>query len=172
MQREQLIPHVASTIDSYMKEHNVSIEVAREQIHKLKEESWKDFNSEWLNLDNSYPKPLLERIFNLTRTIHVQSRGQFHKLLQPKGYYPFIIDRTISHSSLVFCHWQPANKLLWYSIVWRFFLHKLLATRIVNVPLCVYMTTYSFTIFLISLFTHCHKLQSEIQEKFKACPII
>ena len=69
VQREQLIPHVASTIDSYMKEHNVSIGVAREQIHKLKEESWKDFNSEWLNPDNSYPKPLLERIFNLTRTM-------------------------------------------------------------------------------------------------------
>jgi glycerol-3-phosphate O-acyltransferase len=69
IQREQLIPHVASTIDSYMKEHNVSIEVAREKINTLKEESWKDFNSEWLNPDNTYPKQLLERIFNLTRTM-------------------------------------------------------------------------------------------------------
>ncbi|WVZ95928.1 hypothetical protein U9M48_041630 [Paspalum notatum var. saurae] len=68
-EREQLIPHVASTIDSYMKEHNVSIEVARENIYILKEESWKDVNSEWLNLDNAYPKQLLERIFNLTRTM-------------------------------------------------------------------------------------------------------
>lgn len=68
-EREQLIPHVASTIDSYMKEHNVSIEVAREKIYKLKEESWKDFNSEWLNPDNTYPKQVLERIFNLTRTM-------------------------------------------------------------------------------------------------------
>jgi glycerol-3-phosphate O-acyltransferase len=69
MQREQLIPHVASTIDSYTKEHNVSIEVARGQIHILKEESWKDFNSEWLNLENNaYPKQLLERMFNLART--------------------------------------------------------------------------------------------------------
>ena len=69
VQREQLIPHVASTIDSYMKENNVSIEVAREQIHILKEESWKDFNSEWLNPANAYPRQLLERIFNLTRTM-------------------------------------------------------------------------------------------------------
>ena len=69
MQREQLIPHVASTINSYMKEHNVSIEVAREQIHVLKEDSWKDFNSEWLNPDNTYPKQLLDRIFNLTRIV-------------------------------------------------------------------------------------------------------
>ncbi|XP_066368459.1 alpha-terpineol synthase, chloroplastic-like [Miscanthus floridulus] len=69
-ERERLIPHVASTIDSYMKEHNVSIEVARGQIHVLKEESWKDFNSEWLNTDNNaYPKQILERIFNLTRTM-------------------------------------------------------------------------------------------------------
>jgi len=70
MQREQLIPHVASTINSYMKEHNVSIEVARGQIQVLKEKSWKDFNSEWLNPDNdAYPKQLLERIFNFTRTM-------------------------------------------------------------------------------------------------------
>nr|USM07608.1 alpha-terpineol synthase [Cymbopogon martinii] len=69
-EREQLIPHVASTIDTYMKEHNVSIEVARGQIHVLKEETWKDFNSDWLNPDNNvYPKQLLERIFNLTRTM-------------------------------------------------------------------------------------------------------
>ncbi|PAN16825.1 hypothetical protein PAHAL_3G089300 [Panicum hallii] len=68
-EREQLIPHVASTIDSYMKEHNVSIEVACEKIHTLKEESWKDFNDEWLNPDNTYPKQVLERIFNLTRTM-------------------------------------------------------------------------------------------------------
>ena len=53
-----------------MKEHNVSIEVAREQIHVLKEELWKDFNSEWLNpANNAYPKQILERIFNLTRTM-------------------------------------------------------------------------------------------------------
>ena len=70
MQREQLIPHVASTIDTYMKKHNVSIEVAQENIHKLKEESWKDLNSEWLNPCNDvYPKQLLERIFNLARTM-------------------------------------------------------------------------------------------------------
>ncbi|CAL4910724.1 unnamed protein product [Urochloa decumbens] len=68
-EREQRIPHVASTINSYMKEHNVSIEVAREKIHILKEESWKDFNSEWLSPNNAYPKQLLERIFNLIRTM-------------------------------------------------------------------------------------------------------
>ena len=52
-----------------MKEHSVSIEVAREKIHTLKEESWNDFNSEWLNPNNTYPKQALERIFNLTRTM-------------------------------------------------------------------------------------------------------
>ncbi|KAF8725627.1 hypothetical protein HU200_020168 [Digitaria exilis] len=45
-EREQLTPHVASTIDSYMKEYNVSIEVACAEILTLKEESWKEFNTE------------------------------------------------------------------------------------------------------------------------------
>ncbi|KAF8667122.1 hypothetical protein HU200_053308 [Digitaria exilis] len=69
-EREQLIGHVALTIDSYMKEHNVSIEEAREKIQILKENTWKDFNTEWLDPNNNaYPKQLLERIFNLTRTL-------------------------------------------------------------------------------------------------------
>ncbi|GJN21019.1 hypothetical protein PR202_gb08464 [Eleusine coracana subsp. coracana] len=61
--------HVASTIDSYMKEHNVSIEIAREKVVELKEETWKDFNAEWLNPENSQPKQILNRIFNLARTM-------------------------------------------------------------------------------------------------------
>ncbi|TVU30135.1 hypothetical protein EJB05_21742, partial [Eragrostis curvula] len=68
-EREQMTPHVASTIDSYMKEHNISIELAREKIHELKEETWKDFNAEWLNPENSQPKEIVNRIFNLTRTM-------------------------------------------------------------------------------------------------------
>ncbi|RCV06299.1 hypothetical protein SETIT_1G151900v2 [Setaria italica] len=68
-EREQLHPHVASTIKSYMKEHNVSIEIARKKIEELKEETWKYFNGEWLNPDNAVPSSLLERIFNLTRTM-------------------------------------------------------------------------------------------------------
>ena len=93
MQRERLIPHVASTIDSYMKERR---EVAREQIHVLKEELWKDFNSEWLNPDNNaYPKQLLERIFGLTRTMEfMYNQGEnFTKLPQLTGrtiYYLYI----------------------------------------------------------------------------------
>ncbi|GJN21018.1 hypothetical protein PR202_gb08463 [Eleusine coracana subsp. coracana] len=69
LQREQMRPHVASTIDSYMKEHSVLIETAREKIQELKEETWKDFNAEWLNPENSQPKQILDRIFNLTRTM-------------------------------------------------------------------------------------------------------
>ena len=69
MQREQLTPHVASTIKSYMKEHNVSIQIARKKIEELKEDTWKDFNHEWLNPDNGVPRQLLESIFNMTRTM-------------------------------------------------------------------------------------------------------
>ncbi|KAK2630838.1 hypothetical protein QOZ80_UnG0724250 [Eleusine coracana subsp. coracana] len=69
-EREQKMTlHVASTIHSYMKEHNVSIEIAREKVVELKEETWKDFNAEWLNPENSQPKQILNRIFNLARTM-------------------------------------------------------------------------------------------------------
>ncbi|CAL5058392.1 unnamed protein product [Urochloa decumbens] len=68
-EREKMTCHVASTIDSCMKEHGVTVEVAREKIHDMIEETWKDFNEEWLNINNRMPKELLERIFNLTRTM-------------------------------------------------------------------------------------------------------
>jgi hypothetical protein len=64
-----MTPHVASTIDSYMKQHNVSIQTAREKIWELKEESWKHFNAHWLEPDNDQPRKLLKVIFNLTRTM-------------------------------------------------------------------------------------------------------
>uniref|UniRef100_A0A8I7B4G8 Uncharacterized protein n=1 Tax=Hordeum vulgare subsp. vulgare TaxID=112509 RepID=A0A8I7B4G8_HORVV len=67
--REQMIPHVASTMDSYMKQHNVSIKIARQKIQELKEESWKDFNGQWLEPDDDQPRKLIEVIFNLTRTM-------------------------------------------------------------------------------------------------------
>ncbi|KAL6870806.1 hypothetical protein ACP4OV_014654 [Aristida adscensionis] len=68
-EREQMTSHVASTIDSCMKEHKVPVQVAREKIKEMIEETWKDFNEEWLNHNNRQPRQLLERIFNLTRTM-------------------------------------------------------------------------------------------------------
>uniref|UniRef100_A0A0D9VFT8 Uncharacterized protein n=1 Tax=Leersia perrieri TaxID=77586 RepID=A0A0D9VFT8_9ORYZ len=68
-EREQLTPHVASTIDSYRKQHNVSMEIARFKIEEQKEEFWKDFNDGWLCPENGQPRKLLEAIFNLTRTM-------------------------------------------------------------------------------------------------------
>ncbi|CAL4916673.1 unnamed protein product [Urochloa decumbens] len=60
---------VASAIDSCMKEHKISMESARRKVKDQIEESWKDVNEEWLNPDHAQPKELLERIFNLTRTM-------------------------------------------------------------------------------------------------------
>lgn len=68
-EREQKTFHVASTIDSCMMEHNVSMELARKKIKELVEESWKDLNEEWLKTDNAQPKELLVRILNLARTM-------------------------------------------------------------------------------------------------------
>nr|CAB3500634.1 unnamed protein product [Digitaria exilis] len=69
--RERMNSHVASTIESCMKEHGVTVEVARERIQDMIEETWKDFNQEWLDINSRrlVPKELLERIFNLTRTM-------------------------------------------------------------------------------------------------------
>lgn len=61
--------HVASIIESCMKEHKVPLEVARVKIEEMIDETSKDFNEEWLNMNNHQPMELLERIFNLTRTI-------------------------------------------------------------------------------------------------------
>nr|ABR09288.1 monoterpene synthase [Zea mays]ABR09289.1 monoterpene synthase [Zea mays] len=70
-EREKMNSHVASTMESCMKEHQVPLEVARVKIQETIDETWKDFNEEWLNLNtNSHlPRELLERIFNLTRTM-------------------------------------------------------------------------------------------------------
>jgi hypothetical protein len=69
MQREKMAPHVASTIESCMREHEVPLEVARVKIQEMIDETWKDFNEEWLNMNKHKPAELLERIFNLTRTM-------------------------------------------------------------------------------------------------------
>ncbi|GJM84553.1 hypothetical protein PR202_ga00236 [Eleusine coracana subsp. coracana] len=68
-EQEKVILDVASIVDSCMKEHNASVESARKMIKGLIEEAWKSVNEEWLKPDNTEPKELLERIFNLTRTI-------------------------------------------------------------------------------------------------------
>ncbi|XP_066331694.1 alpha-terpineol synthase, chloroplastic-like [Miscanthus floridulus] len=68
-EREKMTCHVASTIESCMKEHKVPVHVARQIIQDMIEETWKDFNEEWFNTNNHVPKELLERIFNLTRTM-------------------------------------------------------------------------------------------------------
>jgi hypothetical protein len=44
--------------------------------------------------------------------IHVQPRGQFHKLRHPPGYHPFVVRGTIYKDYLGFVCWQPTNKLL------------------------------------------------------------
>ncbi|GJN20989.1 hypothetical protein PR202_gb08434 [Eleusine coracana subsp. coracana] len=68
-EREQRMLHIASTIDSCMKEHNLSINMARKKIRELVDEEWKVLNGQWLKPKKDQPKELLERIFNLARTM-------------------------------------------------------------------------------------------------------
>ena len=42
--------------------------------------------------------------------IHVQPRGQFHKLPQPKGHHQFVVCGAIYRAYLGFGYWQPTIK--------------------------------------------------------------
>lgn len=81
--QEATTSDVASTIDSCMKEHNILVAFARERIKALIEESWKDINKEWLKPDRAQPKELLERIFNLARTMEFIYKGMCITIIMP-----------------------------------------------------------------------------------------
>ncbi|RWR72168.1 terpene synthase 1 [Cinnamomum micranthum f. kanehirae] len=63
---EQKRPHVASTIESYMKEHGVSWPVACEKIREMVASAWKDMNKFCLK-PTLFPLSLLIRLVNLAR---------------------------------------------------------------------------------------------------------
>ncbi|RWR76522.1 Beta-cubebene synthase [Cinnamomum micranthum f. kanehirae] len=67
---EQKRTHVASTIESYMKEHGVSWPVASEKIREMVASAWKDMNKFCLK-PTLFPLSLLTRVVNLTRFIEV-----------------------------------------------------------------------------------------------------
>ncbi|KAF8408837.1 hypothetical protein HHK36_004906 [Tetracentron sinense] len=67
---EQKRGHVASSVQCYMKEHEVLEEEACEKLQKMVEGAWKDINSECL-APTPIPFPLLLPIVNLARIIEV-----------------------------------------------------------------------------------------------------
>ncbi|CAK8577224.1 unnamed protein product [Lathyrus sativus] len=67
---EQKRGHVASSIECYMNEHGVTRENAIDELSRQVTNAWKDMNEELLD-SNDVPKPLLMRVLNLSRVIHV-----------------------------------------------------------------------------------------------------
>ena len=73
MQFEQDRGHVASAVECYTKQHDVSEEQAYYELNKLVESAWKDINQEILKRNATSPATisLLNRIHNFARVIYV-----------------------------------------------------------------------------------------------------
>ncbi|XP_031265478.1 (-)-germacrene D synthase-like [Pistacia vera] len=65
---EQKRAHVASAVECYLNQHNVSEEEAVKLLRELVEDAWKDIIEEFIK-PAAVPMPLLERVLNLTRVI-------------------------------------------------------------------------------------------------------
>nr|QLR06789.1 terpene synthase clade-I-ancestor [synthetic construct] len=68
-EREQASEHVASTVQTCMKEYGITIEEAYEKLRELIEESWMDIVEECLRPAQTQPTALLETVVNLARTM-------------------------------------------------------------------------------------------------------
>ncbi|KAG6539097.1 hypothetical protein ZIOFF_004250 [Zingiber officinale] len=68
-EREQERDHVASTVESYMKEYGTSKKVAHEKLQVVVEQAWKDINKECLHPTTQVARTLIEIILNLSRTM-------------------------------------------------------------------------------------------------------
>lgn len=68
---EQERGHVASAVECYMNQHGASKEEAIDEFRKQVKNAWKDINKECLTCHTVIPAPLLERVVNLARVIHL-----------------------------------------------------------------------------------------------------
>ncbi|KAF5796699.1 putative germacrene-A synthase [Helianthus annuus] len=65
---EQQRKHVVSSVESYMKEHEVTEEYVYDLFNQRVEDAWKDMNHEWLTCKD-IPMALKLRVINLARVI-------------------------------------------------------------------------------------------------------
>ncbi|XP_071737758.1 beta-caryophyllene synthase-like [Rutidosis leptorrhynchoides] len=70
-EEEQERKHVASTVECYLKESNVSKEYVIDLFLQKVDNSWKEINLESLNCKNVVPLQLVMRVINLARVIEV-----------------------------------------------------------------------------------------------------
>ncbi|XP_024964824.1 beta-caryophyllene synthase-like [Cynara cardunculus var. scolymus] len=64
---EQERKHVASCVETYMKQYDVTEQDAYDYFNKKVEDAWKDINRESLII-KEVPRPLIMRVINMTRT--------------------------------------------------------------------------------------------------------
>nr|GFC30214.1 amorpha-4,11-diene synthase [Tanacetum cinerariifolium] len=68
MQTEQERKHFPSSVESYIKQYDVTEEYAIEMLHKKIEEAWKDINRESL-ITKNVPMHLITVVINLARSV-------------------------------------------------------------------------------------------------------
>lgn len=69
MKREQASDHVASTVQTCMKEYGVTVEEAIEKLRGIYEEAWMDVVEECL--DKKYPKALLDKVISIGQSVDI-----------------------------------------------------------------------------------------------------
>ena len=75
MQFEQKRGHVASGVECYMKQYDVSEEVVCDKFRKEIANAWKDINKAFIR-PTDVPTPLLNRVLNLSRAMDVLHKGE------------------------------------------------------------------------------------------------
>ncbi|CAA3011497.1 vetispiradiene synthase 2-like [Olea europaea subsp. europaea] len=86
---------IATGIESYMKENQVTKEVAVDKFFEMVTNAWKDINEEYMRPTSS-PREILMRILNLERIIDVTYKGNEDGYTQPqKVLKPHIISLFI-----------------------------------------------------------------------------
>nr|XP_043635879.1 beta-caryophyllene synthase-like [Erigeron canadensis] len=80
--------HVVSSVESYMKEHNVTEEYVHKLFNKKVEDTWKDINHESL-MCKDVPMPIIMRVINLARVMDV--------LYKTKDSFTNVGDELINH---------------------------------------------------------------------------
>ncbi|CAA3011505.1 vetispiradiene synthase 2-like [Olea europaea subsp. europaea] len=74
---------IATGIESYMKENQVTKEVAVDKFFEMVTNAWKDINEEYMRPTSS-PREILMRILNLERIIDVTYKGNEDGYTQPQ----------------------------------------------------------------------------------------
>ncbi|CAL5341820.1 unnamed protein product [Camellia sinensis] len=107
---EQKRGHVASAVECYMKQHGATEEEVLVEFRKLVTNAWKDINAAYLR-PTAVPMPLLLRVVNLTRMIHViykDEDGYTHSGTRVKAFVTSVLVNPVPTSTSKSFH--PSRK--------------------------------------------------------------